>query len=134
MILNQWIHHHAIGGETWHHVEIVVDEKLPVQDVVIGVVAVVNHVREVDHKPRGDAMVVGASIGVVGRQAVEGQKFVLALTIDNDASASAFHVGRDVHPAADEVQVVILHRVRVNRDGVGQHGPVGVLWVLCAAL
>lgn len=91
VILNQRINHGAIGGEIGNHVGLA-DDDLSVQDVVVGIVAMVNHVWEFDHKARGVALAVGAGVGLVRRQAVVGEEFVLALAVDDDASARAFHL------------------------------------------
>ena len=73
--------------------------------------------REVYDHSRGIALAVGAGIGLVGRYAVVGQKLRVAHAVDDDASAGAFHIGGDVEPATDEVQLLILQGVGVNCDG-----------------
>ena len=107
MVLYQRIHRRAIGGEAGNHVRFT-DDNLPIQDIVISVVAVVDDKGEVHNHSSGVAMAVGAGIGVVGRYAVVGQEFRVAHAVDDDATAGAFHVGSDVEPAADEVQFLIL--------------------------
>lgn len=133
MVLNEGINCRAISGETGYLVGFGNDD-LSVEDVVIGVVAMVDNEWEVNHKAGGAAMAVGAGVGLVGRNAVISQKLRLALTVDNDAAAGAFHIGSDVEPTAHEVQVVILHGVRIDRDGRGQYRAVGVLGVVLAAV
>ena len=129
----QRINHGAVGGKIGNHVGLA-DDDLPVEDVVVGVVAAVHHKGEVHHKSRRVALTVGAGIGLVGRYAVVSQKLVVAHAVDDDASAGAFHIGGDVDPSAYEVQVLILHGVRVNRNRVGQERPVGVLRVFLASM
>jgi len=114
VVLDEWIHHRAFGGEVGNHVKLFVDNDLSVQDVVVGIVAAVDHVRKVDHKACRVTLAVGAGVGFIGWQAVVGEKFVLALAVDNDASARALHFGGDVNPAADEVNLLILKCIRVN--------------------
>ena len=87
----------------------------------------VNDKGEIHHHACGVAMAIGAGIGLVGRDAVVGQKLGVVHAVDDDASAGAFHVGSDIEPAADKVQLLILQGVRVNRDGCRQDRPVGVL-------
>ena len=65
---------------------------------------------------------------VVGRDAVVGQKLVVAQFIDDDASAGALDIGRQVEPSANEVQFLILQRVGVDGDGGREDGPDRVLW------
>ena len=116
VVLNQWINHRAVGGEVGNLIGFGNDE-LSVEDVVIGVVAKVDDEGEIHHEAGGVALIVGAGVGLVGRNAVIGQKLRVALTVDDDAPAGAFHVGSDVAPSAHEVQVIVLHGVRINRDG-----------------
>ena len=138
MVLDERIDWNAVGGEIGNHVGIAYDD-LSVQDAVIGVVAAVDDKGEIHHHARGVAVAVGAGVGIVGRHTVVGGKSVLDVVgigpaKHDDASAGAFHFGGDVFPAANGVQVLILHLVRVNRDGVGQNRPIGVLRVLLAAV
>ena len=126
MVLYQWIHRRAVGGETGNHVGFA-DDELSVQDIVISVVAAVNDKGEIHHHSGGVAMAVGAGVGLVGRYAVVGQKLCFALSVDDDASAGAFHICGDVNPATDEVNLIVLHGVGVDRDGRWQDRPVGVL-------
>ena len=131
MVLYQRINHSTIGGEIGNHVRLA-DDQLTVEDVVVGIVAAVDDEREVHHKTGGGAVAVGAGIGFVGWHAVVGQELGFALPIDDDASAGAFHVGGDVKPATDEVQVMILICVWVNRNRCRQYWAVGVFRVLFA--
>ncbi len=133
VVLNQRINHGAVGGEIGNHVGLS-DDDLAVQDVVIGVVATVDDKGEVHHKSRRVALAVGAGIWFVGRYAVVGQKLVVAYAIDDNASAGAFHIGGDVNPSTYEVQILILHGVRINRNRVGQERPIGVLRVFLAPM
>lgn len=71
VILDERIHYCTLGWEVGNHVRFG-DDDLSVQDVVIGVVAAVNHKREVDHQPSGVALAVGAGVWLVGRKAVVG--------------------------------------------------------------
>ena len=91
MVLDERIHHRALGGEVGNHVKLFVDNDLSVQDVVIGVVAVVDHVWEFDHEACRVALAVSAGIGFIGWQAVVSEEFVLALAVDDDASARTLH-------------------------------------------
>ena len=102
-ILYERIHWHAVGGEVGNHVRLGHDD-LPVQNVVIGVVAMVDHKREVDHETCRVALAVGAGVRLVGRQAVVGKEFVVALAVDDDATARAFHLRSEVNPAANIVK------------------------------
>ena len=87
----------------------------------------VNDKGEIHHHACGVALAIGAGIGLVGRDAVVGQKLGVVHAVDDDASAGAFHVGSDIEPATDEVQLLILQGVGVNRDGCRQDRPVGIL-------
>ena len=92
----------VIGLENGDHVGFG-DDDLPIQNVVVGIVATVHHEGKVDHESRGVALAVGASVGVVGGQTVVCQKLSLALAVDDDATACAFHLRSEVDPAADGV-------------------------------
>lgn len=116
MVLYQRVNRRAVGGEVGNLIGFGNDE-LSVEDVVIGVVAKVDDEGEIHHEAGGVALIVGAGVGLVGRNAVIGQKLCVALTVDDDAPAGAFHVGSDVAPSAHEVQVIVLHGVWINRDG-----------------
>ena len=111
MVLDQGIDRGAIDGEVGHHVEVFADDDLSVEDIVVGVVAMVDHVGELDHQACGVALAVSAGVGVVGREAVVGQKLIVAQFVDDDAAAGAFNVGCQVEPAADEVQFLVLQGV-----------------------
>ena len=115
VVLYQRIDHGAVGGEIGNHVGLA-DDDLSVEDVVVGVVAAVHHKGEVDHHSRCMALAVGAGIGCIGWHPVKGKELRVALPINDDASAGAFHVRSDVDPSAYCIQIVILHRVRVNRN------------------
>ena len=71
VVLYQRINHGAFGGEIGNHVRRA-DDELPVEDVVVGIVALVYHKGEVDHQTRRVAMAVGAGIGFVGWHTVKG--------------------------------------------------------------
>ena len=131
MILDERVHSHTLGGETGNHVGFG-DDDLTIQDVVIGVVAPVNDKREIHHQTSSVALTVGAGIRLVGWHAVVGQELRFALSIDDDASAGAFHLRGDIKPATDEVQILILIRVWINRYLCRQYWTVGVFRVLCA--
>ena len=103
VVLDQGIDGGAVDREVGHHVEVFADDDLSVEDVVVGVVAMVDHVGEIDHQARSVALAVGAGVGVVGRDAVVGQELVVAQFVYDDAAAGAFDVGRQVEPAADKV-------------------------------
>ena len=121
----------AVGGETGDHVRLA-DDDLSVQDVVVGVVAMVDDKGELDHEACGVALAVGAGVRLIGRQAVVGQKLRVAVTVDDDASAGAFHLGGDVKPSAHEVKILILKCIGIDGDGGEEDGPVGVLGKLAA--
>lgn len=133
MVLYERVNRGAVGGKTGYFVGLGNDD-LSVKDVVIGVVAMVDDERKIYHKAGSAAITIGAGIGLVGRKTVVGQKLRVALTVDDDASAGALHVGSDVEPSAHEVQVVILHGVWINRDRGGENRPVGVFGVFFASL
>ena len=133
MVLYERVNRCAVGGKAGYFVGLGNDD-LSVKDVVIGIVAAVDDEREVYHKTAGDAMAVGAGIGLVGRNAVVGQKLSVALAVDDDAPAGALHVGSDIEPPAHEVQVVVLHGVWINRDRGGENRPVGVFRVVFAPM
>ncbi len=133
VVLDERINHVGIGLENGNHVGFG-DDDLPVQDVVVGVVAAVDDKGEVDHEARGIALAVGAGIGKVGRQAVVGEEFVLALAVNDDASARAFHLRGKVDPTADSVQLVILHRVGINREAKRRGRPIGVFGIFLTAV
>ena len=90
MVLDEGENRSAIRGEIRNHVRLS-DDDLPVQYVIVGVVATVDDEREVHHQTRGVALAVGAGIWLVGRESVVGQELRFALAVDNDASAGAFH-------------------------------------------
>ena len=79
-----------IVDKTWNHVVLFVDDDFTVQDIVVGVVAMVNDKGKLNDQTGGVALAVGAGIGVVRRDAVVGQEFVLRHAIDDDATACAF--------------------------------------------
>ena len=109
VVLNQRIDSRAIGREVGNHVDIVADDDLPIQYVVVGVVAVVDHIREFHHQACRVALAIGAGIGVVGWDAVVGKKLGITQFIDDNASAGAFDVGCEIEPSADIVQLLVLH-------------------------
>lgn len=126
VVLNQWVNDIAVGGEIGNHIGFT-DDELAVQNVVVGVVAEVDDKGEVDHEACGVAVAVGTGIGFVGRHTVEGQELGVALAVHDDASACALHISGDVNPAAHEIQVIILHGVGVDGDGIRQYRPIGIL-------
>ena len=133
MVLYQRIHHRAVGGERRNLVGSG-DDDLSIQNVIVCIVATVDHEREVHHQSGGVAVAVGAGVGFVGREAVVGEKLVSALSVDDDASAGTLNFGGDISPSADEIEVVVLLRVGINRDRIRENGPIGVLGVFLATL
>ena len=138
VVFDERIHYRTVGGEVGNHAKLFVDDDLSVQDVVVGVVAVVDHPATVDDQPRGVALAVGAGIGRVGWHPVVGDKLVVEIVgvrrmENNDASTRAFNGSDDVFPAAHKPQVMVLIVVQVDFDRVGQNRPVGVLGVFLAA-
>ena len=133
VVLYQRINHGAFGGEIWDHVGRA-DNELSVKDVVVGIVAMVHHEGEIDHESCRVALAVGAGVRFIGWHTVVGQKLCFALTVDDDTSAGAFHVRSDIDPSAYRIQCLILHRVRRNRNRVGQNRPVGVFGVFLASV
>lgn len=132
-VLDERIDGRAIGGEIGNLVGLSHDE-LSIQDVVISVVALVDHERKFDHHARGVAVAVGAGIGLVGRDTVESEKIDVVHAVYDDAAAGALHVGGKIEPATGEVQLLVLKRVGIDGDGRAQKGPVGVLWILLASV
>ncbi len=122
------------GGERGYHSKFLTNNQLPIQDVVVGVVAIVHDKREIHHKALGVALAVGASVRIVGRKAVVGEKLGLALAIDDDASACAFHLRAQVDPATDHIKLLILERVRVDGEAEGRRRPVWVFRIAVAAV
>ena len=133
VVLDERIHGYTLCGEVGNHVWLGNDD-LSVQDVVVSVVASVNHKGEVDHKARRVALAIGAGVRLVGRQAVVSEKLVVVLAVNDDTSACAFHLGGEVNPTADEVNLLILNRVGINRERKRHGWPVGVLRILLAAV
>ena len=133
VVLDERIHGYTLCGEVGNHVWLGNDD-LSVQDVVVSVVASVNHKGEVDHKARRVALAIGAGVRLVGRQAVVSEKLVVVLAVNDDTSACAFHLGSEVNPPADEVNLLILNRVGINRERKRHRWPVGVLRILLAAV
>ena len=133
MVLYQGIHHRAIGGEIRNLIWSGNDD-LPIQNIIIGVVASVDHKGEVHHQTGRVAVAVGAGIGLVGRKAVVGKKLVGALSVYYDASTGDLDFRGDVKPITYKIEVVILLCVGINRDGIGENGSVGVLGVFMTCL
>ena len=132
-VLYEREHRYALGGKVGDHVGLGHDD-LSVQDVVVGVIALVDDERKVDDESGGVALAVGAGVGVVGRNAVVSQKLGLAHPVDDDASAVAVRVAGEILPSADGVQRLILDAVGINSEiDVGQ-GLVGVLGIRVASL
>ena len=94
----------------------------------------VDHKGEVDHEACRVALAVGAGVRLVGWQAVVCEEFVLALAVDDDATACALHLRGEVNPATNIVKCLILKRVRINRERKWRGRSVGVLGVFLAAL
>ena len=91
VVLYERVNHLLIGLENGNHVGFG-DDDLPVQDIVVGIVAAVHHEGKVDYKASGVALAIGAGIRCVGWQAVISEELVLALAVDDDATACAFHL------------------------------------------
>ena len=90
VVLDERVNHLLIGFENGNHVG--ADDDLTIQNVVVGIVAAIHHEGKVDHKACGVALAVGAGVRCVGWQAVVSEKLVLALAVDDDATACAFHL------------------------------------------
>ena len=90
-VLNQGINHRARGGEIGNHIRLS-DDELPIQDVIVGIVATVDDKWKIHHKSGGVALTVGAGIWLVGWYAVIGQKLGVTLSVNDNASAGAFHL------------------------------------------
>lgn len=141
VILNQRINHRAVGGKIGNHVWFA-DDELSVHDVVVGVVTAVDNEWVVHHKTGGVALSVGAGVGFVGWHTVEGEKLVVGIAEDDDATACAFNVCCDVNPVEKVAQgmiipgrwVVIMCRVWVYRDGIRQDRPIRVFGILLATV
>lgn len=134
VILNERIDGDTSGREIRNHVKLFIDNDLSIQNVVICIVATVHDVGEIHHHACGVALAVGASVRLVGRQAIVGQKLVFALTVDDDASAGAFHFRSKVDPSACHIKCLILDGVWVNREAKRSLGPVRVLGIVFARL
>ena len=89
---------------------------------------------KINYKSGSVAVAVGAGIWLVGRHTVVGQKLCVVHAVDNDASAGAFHICRDVEPTTDEVQLLILKSVGVNRDRCRENRSVRILRDGCASM
>jgi hypothetical protein len=76
--------------------------------------------REVHHQACGVALAVGAGVRLVWGHTVEGEKLVVAITVDEDAAAGAFQGRGKVLPAADGSQINVLVLIQVDRDRVRQ--------------
>ncbi len=107
VILDERENRLAVGGEIRDFVWFG-DDDLPIQNVVVSVVAAVDDKREVHHKTGGVALTVGAGIWLIGRQAVVDQKLCVVLAVDDKASAGAFHIGGDIFPAAHKPKIMVL--------------------------
>ena len=132
-VLNQGINHRASGGEIGNLFWLL-DDELPVKDIVIGIIATVDDKWKINHKSGGVALAVGAGIGFVGGHAVIGQKLRFTLPIDDDASAGTFHVRSNVEPVANKVQIIILRGIRIYRYWCKQYRPIRVLRVFLASM
>ena len=96
----------AVGGEIWNHVGFL-DDDLPIQDVIVGVVATVDDPSAVYHQSRGVTLAVGAGVRLVGRHAVVGEKLIVAVAEDDEASAGTFNICCDVNPIERVAQRMI---------------------------
>ena len=133
-VLNQGIDHRAIGGKVWDHVGLSNNE-LPVKDIVIGIIAMIDNKHTfLNHKSCSVALAVCASIRKVGWNTVISQKLRFALPIDDDASTGTFHIGSDVEPVANKVQIIILISVRIYRYWCKQYRPIRVLRIFLASM
>ena len=95
--------------------------------------------REIHDHSGGVALAVGAGVGFVGWHAVVGGECIIYVVgigsaENDDATACTFHFGSDVFPTANGMQILILHLVWVNRDGIRQKRPVGILGDFIAAI
>ena len=126
VVLDQGEYRSSVGGEVGNHVWLA-DDDLSIQDIVVCVVAMVDDKGEIHNHSRGVALTVGAGVRFVGRHTVVCQKLCVAHSVDDDASAGAFHVGGDVEPTAHEVQLLVLHGVGVNGNRCRQDRPIGIL-------
>lgn len=136
MVLYQIIDRRAVGGKTRNHVRLT-DDDLPVKDIIIGVVAAVDDKGEVYDHSRGIALAVGAGIRFIGRDAVVSSKCVFYVIgirpmEYNNATAGTFHFGSDIFPSTNGMQILVLHLVGVNRDGIRQKWSVGVFRIFLA--
>lgn len=133
MVLDKRVDWNALGGEVGNHVGLG-DDDLSVQDIVVGVVAMVDHKGEIDHESGGVPLAIGAGVRLVGGQTVVGQKFVLTLAEDDDSPTGAFHFRGKINPSTGKVNLLILKQVRVDGERERRSGPVGVFRILLAAL
>ena len=133
MVLDERINRPFVGREEGYHIWLC-NNDLPIEDVIVGVVAMVHHKGEIHHKACGVPVAVGASIRLVGRQTVVGQKLIFILAIDDDATTGAFHLGSDVNPSTDEVNLLVLNGIWINREPKRCRWPVWVLRILLTAV
>ena len=91
MVLYQRIHHRASGGEVRNHIWLL-DDELSIEDIVIGVVAVVEDKWEIHNETSGVSLTIGTGVGLVRWHAVVCEKLGIALSVNDDASTGAFHI------------------------------------------
>ena len=133
MVLDEWENRGAVRGKIWNHIWLS-DDDLPIQYVIVGVVAMVDDERKVYHETCGVALAVDTSIWLVGRETIVSQELGLVLSVDDNASASTLNVGGDIGPTADEVQIIVLVGVWVNCNWIRQYWQNRVLGVFLAAV
>ena len=98
-------------------------EKVAIDDVVLDVVAVIDHEGEIDYQTGAFALAVAAGIRLVGRQAVIDPELGLVEPIHDQSPARGEIFWSEVHIATHETQIVVLQVVEVDAeiiDGVGR--------------
>ena len=133
MILDERENRSAICREIRYHVGLT-DDELSIQDVVVGVVAMVDDKGEVNHHTGGVALAVGAGIGFIGRHTVVGKKLVVTIAVDDDTTAGALKRRGDIFPTAHKPKVVVLVIVQVDLNRVRQDRPVRIFGILLATV
>ena len=106
VVLDEWEDGGAVRGKIRNHVRLS-DDDLPIQDVIVGVVATVDDPSAVYHQSRGVTLAVGAGVRLVGRHAVVGEKLIVAVAEDDEASAGTFNICCDVNPIERVAQRMI---------------------------
>ena len=133
VVLYQRVHYRACGGEIGNLIGFS-NNKLSVQDIVIGIIASVDDKREIHHQSCCVALTVGTRIRFVGRDAVIGQKFCFSLAIYDKTAAGALNVWCNIKPTTDEIKFLILHGVRVDGNAEREQRLIGVLRIFFAAI